>query len=113
MSLAESKANSGNSENRRRLFHRGYETEEIAMESREERIEARARELREADGQADSKDRKYWTKAAQLIDEEDERIAKASVEEPSRLTQPGADRRGPWPTIDPVGVTLNADKRQN
>ena len=83
------------------------------MQSREERIEARARELREADGNSDSKDRRYWTKAAKLIDEEDRRIAKAVVEEPSRLTQPGAERRGPWPTEDPVGVTVAAARRQS
>jgi hypothetical protein len=89
------------------------ETEENAMKTREERIEARARELREADGKSDSTDRKYWTQAAQLIDEEDERIAKAEVEEPSRMTQPGADRRGPWPTNDPIGVTVKAARRQD
>jgi hypothetical protein len=88
-------------------------TEEIAMKTREERIEARARELSEADGKADSKDRKYWSQAAKLIDEEDERIAKAQVEEQSRMTQPGADRRGPWPTNDPIGVTIKAARRQN
>ena len=83
------------------------------MQSREERIEAQARELREADGNEDSRDRRYWTKAAKLIDEEDRRIAKASLEEPPRLTQPGADRPGPWPTNDPVGVTIAAARRQN
>jgi hypothetical protein len=83
------------------------------MKSREERIESRARELATVDGDADSKDRKYWTQAAKLIDEEDKRIAKAAVEDPSRLTQSGADRRGPWPTEDPVGVVDPAARRQN
>ena len=83
------------------------------MQSREERIESRARELREVDGNPDSKDRRYWTKAAKLIDEEDRRIAKASLEEPSRLTQDGAQRRGPWPTEDAVGITVAAAKRQD
>jgi hypothetical protein len=82
------------------------------MKSREERIEARARELSEVDGHAGSKDRKYWAQAAKLIDEEDERIAKATVEEPSRLTQPGAERRGPWPTEDPAGIVIPSAKRQ-
>ena len=83
------------------------------MQSREERIAARARELAQVDGNADSSDREYWTRAAKLIDEEDQRIAKATVEDPSKLTQPGADRRGPWPTNDPVGVTMAAARRQN
>jgi Protein of unknown function (DUF2934) len=83
------------------------------MRTREDRLEAKARELAEVDGNADSNDRKYWTQAAQLIDEEDLRIAKAAIEEPSRLTQPGANRPGPWPTNDPVGITISAAKRQN
>ena len=74
------------------------------MKSREERIEAKARALSEAAGEANSNDRKYWAEAAKFIDEEDRRIAEASVEEPSKLTQPGAERRGPWPTEDPTGI---------
>lgn len=81
------------------------------METREERIETRAKELAEVDGQAGSKDRKYWAEAAKRIDEEDKRIAQAAVDETSRLTQPGADRRGPWPTKDPVGVVVNPARR--
>jgi hypothetical protein len=81
------------------------------MQSREERIEARASELSKVDGHSGSKDRKYWSEAAKLIDEEDKRIAKASVEDPARLTQPGADRRGPWPTEDPIGIVVPAAKR--
>jgi len=83
------------------------------MNSREERIESRARELAKIDGHADSKDRKYWAEAAKLVDEEDARIAKAAVDDPARLTQPGADRRGPWPAEDPVGVVDPAARRQN
>jgi len=83
------------------------------MKTREERIEAKADELRNANGARDSQDRKYWTEASRLIDAEDKRIADASVEETSRLTQPGADRRGPWPTQDPVGIDFNTGKRQN
>ncbi len=83
------------------------------MQTREERIEARARELSEIDGKAGSHDRKYWAQAAKLIDDEDARIADAATDEPSKLTQPGADRRGPWPTEDAVGVNVKAARRQD
>ncbi len=82
------------------------------MRTREDRIEAQARALAEADGNADSSDRKYWTQAAQLIEEEDQRIAKATIDGPSRA-EPGADSSGSWPTNDPIGVTLSAAKRQS
>ncbi len=80
------------------------------MKSREERIAAEADDLRKTAGHPDSNDRKYWAEAAKRIDEEDRRIADASVDEPSRLTQPAAERRGPWPTNDPVG--LDASRKQ-
>jgi hypothetical protein len=82
------------------------------MQTREERIEARARELSEADGKSGSRDRKYWTQAATLIDEEDARDAKAAVEDPKRQTDPGADPHAAWPTNDPVGISIAAAKRQ-
>jgi hypothetical protein len=87
-------------------------SEEIAMKTREDRIEARARELSQVDGHPGSKDRKYWAQAAALIDEEDARIAKAAAEDPARAIDPGADPRPAWPTNDPIGVTISAVKRQ-
>jgi Protein of unknown function (DUF2934) len=81
------------------------------MESREDRIEARAEELSKADGQPDGKDRKYWSQAATLIDEEDTRLAKAAVD-PARANDPGAEPRAAWPTNDPIGVTISATRRQ-
>jgi len=82
------------------------------MQTSEERIEARAQALSKADGRPDSKDRRYWTQAATLIDEEDARNAKAAVADPSRGTDPGADPNAAWPTNDPVGLTISAAKRQ-
>lgn len=82
------------------------------MQTREERIEARAQALSKADGKPDSRDRKYWTQAATLIDEEDAKTAKAAVEDPSRQTDPGADPNAAWPTNDPIGLTISAVKRQ-
>lgn len=82
------------------------------MNTREDRIEARAVELSQADGQPGSSDRKYWTQAATLIDEEDTRLAKAAVQDPARATDPSADTRPAWPTNDPVGVTISAVRRQ-
>jgi hypothetical protein len=97
---------------RLRRFSSKVECEETAMQTREERIEARARALSKADGQPDSKDRKYWRQAATLIDEEDARSAKAAVEDPSRQTDPGADPNAAWPSNDPIGLTVSAVKRQ-
>jgi hypothetical protein len=94
------------------LAQRHPEIEESAMQTREDRIAARAEDLSKADGKPDDKDRKYWAQAAKLIDEEDERRAKAAAEDPSRETDPGADPNAAWPTNDPVGVTIAAAKRQ-
>jgi hypothetical protein len=82
------------------------------MNTREERIEARARELSRADGHPDSTDRKYWAEAATLVDEEDARDAKAAVADPARETDPGADPNAAWPTNDPIGLSISAVKRQ-
>ena len=81
------------------------------MMTREERIEARANELSKADGQPGSHDRKYWSQAATLIDEEEARLAKETVD-PAGDTGPSAEPRASWPTNDPIGVTIAAARRQ-
>ena len=75
------------------------------MDTREDRIRAKAHDLWEADGKPHGRDREHWVEAARLIDEEDQAAAKETV-------QGGKDTGAASPTNDPVGVTLGAMKRQ-
>jgi len=77
------------------------------MDSREDRIRAKAHDLWEADGRPEGRDRQHWSEAAKLVEEEEREAAKAAVDpEKSKPNEPSA-------TNDPVGVTLSAMKRQN
>jgi hypothetical protein len=74
------------------------------LDSRGEQINARAKELWEADGKPEGRDRAYWDQAAKLIAEEERAAAK---------TQNAPTARGAQETDDPIGVTLAAMNRKN
>jgi hypothetical protein len=77
------------------------------MDTREDRIRAKAHDLWEADGRPEGKDRQHWEQAAKLIAEQEREAAKAEVD-PDQ-TQDPLKRSA---TGDPIGVTLGAMKRQ-
>ena len=77
------------------------------MDSREDRIRAKAHDLWETDGRPEGRDRQHWEQAAKLVAEEEREAAKAEVD-PENAKRP----LDPSATNDPVGVTLNAMKRQ-
>jgi hypothetical protein len=78
----------------------------MMLDAREERIRAKAHDLWEADGRPEGRDREHWEQAAKLVEEEERQAAKDAADPQSKPNQPNA-------TNDPVGVTLNALKRQN
>jgi hypothetical protein len=82
--------------------------QEDVMDSREDRIRAKAHSLWEADGRPEGEDRRHWEEAARLVDDEDHRAAKAATDPNGNPDQGAA-----WPTNDPVGVTLGAMKRHD
>jgi hypothetical protein len=79
----------------------------MMMDAREERIRAKAHQLWEADGKPQGHDREHWEQAAKLVEEEEQKAAKAEVDPEA------AQRDGSSPTNDPIGVTLGALKRQS
>jgi hypothetical protein len=78
----------------------------MMLDSREERIKARAHELWEADGRPEGRDRQHWEQAVKLLDEEERREARAKAD-------PEAAKRDGKPTDsdDPIGVALAAMQR--
>ena len=78
----------------------------MMLDSREERIKARAHELWEADGKPEGRDRDHWEQAVKLVDEEERANARAKNDPEA------AEREGkPSDSSDPIGITLAAMKR--
>jgi hypothetical protein len=53
---------------------------DMMLDTREERIRAKAHALWEADGKPTGRDREHWEQAAKLVEEEEQKAAKAEVD---------------------------------